>query len=338
MNTVTLPRVLCVDDEPQVLSGLERNLRRDCPVVTALGGEAALALLRKDRDFAVIISDMRMPGMDGAAFLSAARLLVPDAVRVLLTGQADLDAVIKAVNGGSISYYLKKPVEKDEVLRVIHNAFGLHREGVAHRQKLRTVMSASLHLVFDVLTREAPELWARVERVRSLANRLGLELGINDDYGLNVAAGLMALTENLDPALRAARAEAILGSDESLQGAAHALQEMWHNEASPSVMARVVRAAARIDELEGEPMPPLERERALAAAIEPRILEAWRKIPVAHANPVPVADLAPGMVLARALFSVAGRVMVPRGIEVTADALARIRREPVEEVALVRAA
>jgi CheY-like chemotaxis protein len=338
MSNVTLPRVLCVDDEPQVLSGLERNLRRDCPIVTAVGGEAALELLRKDRDFAVIISDMRMPGMDGAAFLSAARLMVPDAVRVLLTGQADLDAVIKAVNGGSISYYLKKPIEKDELLRVIHSAFGLHQESVASRQKLRKLLSASLQLIFDVVAHDAPETWARVERVRSLASQLGAELGFADEYGLTVAASLAALTETHEPATRAARAEALLGSDETLQGAAQTLQELWSKNPQPSAMARVVRAAARIDELEGEPMPPLERERALASAIEPRILEAWRKLPAPPATSLPVAELVPGMVLARSLFSVGGRVMVPRGVKVTLDALARIRREQVEDVVLVRAA
>ncbi len=338
MNESFIPRVLCVDDEPQVLSGLERNLRRDCPIVTAIGGHAALELLRRDRDFAVIISDMRMPGMDGAAFLSEARLLVPEAVRVLLTGEADLDAVIKAVNGGSISYYLKKPVAKEELLRVLHGAFGLHREGVAARHRVRKVLSASLHLVIDVLARELPETFARVERVRTLAGQLGSELQLGDDDGLTVAASLAALSENLAPDVRLAHAEELLGGDDTFHGALRTLQELWNKDPHPSVMARVVRAASRIDELAGEPMPDLERERALKEAIEPRLLEAWHKLPVGQTTSLPTGELAVGMVLARNLFTVSGRVAVPRGVKVTTEALARVRLEPVEDVALVFAA
>lgn len=68
----TRPRVLCVDDEQLVLDGLARTLRARFEVVTALGGEIALGILREQPPFAVIVSDMRMPGMDGVSFLSEA--------------------------------------------------------------------------------------------------------------------------------------------------------------------------------------------------------------------------------------------------------------------------
>ena len=96
-------RVLCVDDEPHVLEGLRDSLRRSFDVRVAESGSAGLALLEQDPDgYAVVLSDMRMPGMSGAAFLSQARRLAPNAVRVLLTGHADVEAAISAVNDGQL--------------------------------------------------------------------------------------------------------------------------------------------------------------------------------------------------------------------------------------------
>ncbi|MBV9949331.1 MAG: response regulator, partial [Myxococcales bacterium] len=105
----TKPRVLCVDDEPNVLEGLALSLRRGHDVVTAGGGEAGLEILGRDPTIAAVVSDMRMPGMDGATFLGKARALAPDATRVLLTGQTELDAAITAINEGRIFRFLTKP-------------------------------------------------------------------------------------------------------------------------------------------------------------------------------------------------------------------------------------
>src|SRR5581483_115303 len=92
------PAVLCVDDEPNVLASLAPHLRRRCRMLAATGGAAALEQLKAHPETAVIISDMRMPAMDGATFLTKAREVAPDATRLLLTGHADLNAAIAAVN------------------------------------------------------------------------------------------------------------------------------------------------------------------------------------------------------------------------------------------------
>src|SRR5689334_3893257 len=85
-------RILCVDDEPRVLDGMRRTLGMSFDVKTAEGGAQALALLGGGERFALTISDMRMPGMDGAAYLEAAADKDPDMVRMLLTGQSDMQA------------------------------------------------------------------------------------------------------------------------------------------------------------------------------------------------------------------------------------------------------
>ena len=122
-----IPKVLCVDDEPELLHSVSRSLRRGYLVTTATSGKEALEILRKDQSFAVIMSDMRMPGMDGAEFLAQARLLVPDAVRVLLTGFTEMAPVIHAINDGRIFRFLNKPIEKEQLLSVIDAAAAQHR-------------------------------------------------------------------------------------------------------------------------------------------------------------------------------------------------------------------
>jgi DNA-binding NtrC family response regulator len=85
-NTQMMERMLLVDDEPTVLSGLERTLHNEFEVTTAPNGEAGLAAMHEQAPFAVVISDMRMPGMNGAQFLTKMKALAPDTVRMLLTG------------------------------------------------------------------------------------------------------------------------------------------------------------------------------------------------------------------------------------------------------------
>lgn len=98
MSKAALPKVLFVDDEQQVLDAIAANLRRSVDVLTATGGAAGLELLKADPRIQVVVSDMRMPQMNGATFLTQARDVAPLVVRMLLTGQADLESAITAVN------------------------------------------------------------------------------------------------------------------------------------------------------------------------------------------------------------------------------------------------
>src|SRR5208282_5972980 len=95
-------RVLFVDDEPQVLEGIQRSLRKQVAIHTATSGAEGLRLLSEMGPFAVVVSDMRMPIMSGAQFLARVREQTPDTVRMILSGHADLAATIAAVNEGHI--------------------------------------------------------------------------------------------------------------------------------------------------------------------------------------------------------------------------------------------
>ena len=94
-------KILLVDDETSILDGYRRSLSRQFPMETALGGEQALKLAAENGPYAVVVSDMRMPGMDGVQLLSKIKALSPDTIRVMLTGNADMDTAVNAINEGS---------------------------------------------------------------------------------------------------------------------------------------------------------------------------------------------------------------------------------------------
>jgi CheY-like chemotaxis protein/DNA-binding MarR family transcriptional regulator len=118
--------VLCVDDEPRVLQGLRFNLEPRYRVSTAQSGAEALDLCGADRP-AVIISDLRMPGMDGTSFLGRVRDQAPATVRILLTGHADVDAAVAAVNQARVFRFLTKPCRTTMLLGILEEATAEHR-------------------------------------------------------------------------------------------------------------------------------------------------------------------------------------------------------------------
>ena len=117
-------KILLVDDEANILKSLRRLLAavENYSVITAQSGPEALATLNSEPDVAVIISDQRMPEMSGVAFLQEARQQVPDAIRILLTGYADQEATIAAINQGAVYRYLTKPWDNDLLLNTVADA------------------------------------------------------------------------------------------------------------------------------------------------------------------------------------------------------------------------
>ncbi|MBC7962648.1 MAG: response regulator [Steroidobacteraceae bacterium] len=116
-----LPTLLVVDDELEITESMADLFRHNYHVVTATSADEALELLRQ-QDVSVIISDQRMPGKTGSELLAEACLINPDAARIILTGYADLGAVIEAVNEGKIFFYLTKPWSSAELTTVVAKA------------------------------------------------------------------------------------------------------------------------------------------------------------------------------------------------------------------------
>ena len=127
--------VLLVDDEENILKALSRLLMdEDFDIETAPSGEAALQKLQTLDNVGLIVSDQRMPGMNGAEFLGRSQEFAPDAQRILLTGYSDINATIEAINRGGAGRYISKPWDDEDLLTAIRTALELYQHGVETRR------------------------------------------------------------------------------------------------------------------------------------------------------------------------------------------------------------
>jgi response regulator RpfG family c-di-GMP phosphodiesterase len=190
MSTDKRPSVLCVDDEARVVEGLKLHLRKDYEVHTALGGEEALQKLKELGGVAVVVSDMRMPGMDGAAFLKRVRSSYPDASRILLTGETGRDAAIRAINDGQIYRFLTKPCPPEELKAAVDAAVINHKLLNAERRLLQETVIGCIQALVDVLGIVNPIAFGRASRIKRLAMQLAASLGCTGYWQLEAAAML----------------------------------------------------------------------------------------------------------------------------------------------------
>lgn len=123
-------RVLVVDDEAPTGKAIGRILDRlGLEFTYAASGEEAIAAMEGGQSpFSLIISDQRMPGMQGTEFLSRAKEISPDTIRYLITGYSEMDTIINAVNRGAVQHYISKPWDRDELVKAIRNGISLYEQ------------------------------------------------------------------------------------------------------------------------------------------------------------------------------------------------------------------
>ncbi len=131
------PKILVVDDEPDNLDLLYRTFYREFKVLRAENGPAALDILAREGDVAVIISDQRMPYMSGTEFLSLTATQYPDIIRIILTGYTDVEDLVEAINSGKVFKYVTKPWDDDELKAVVRQAVDTHNVLKARTRELR---------------------------------------------------------------------------------------------------------------------------------------------------------------------------------------------------------
>ncbi|MGA2350941.1 MAG: response regulator [Terracidiphilus sp.] len=124
-------QILFVDDEQNVLDGIERLLHGEFTISKALDATQGLAAIELFGPYAIVVSDMRMPGVNGARFLARVHQLAPNTVTMLLTGYRDLDAAVVALNEGHIFRYLKKPCKKEDLVKAINLGLAQYRKALA---------------------------------------------------------------------------------------------------------------------------------------------------------------------------------------------------------------
>jgi GAF domain-containing protein len=134
------PKILVVDDEPDNLDLLYRTFHREFKVLRAESGPAALEILTREDEVAVIISDQRMPSMSGTEFLSLTATQYPDIIRIILTGYTDVGDLVEAINSGKVFKYVTKPWDDDELKGVVRQAVDTHNVLKARTQELRRTL------------------------------------------------------------------------------------------------------------------------------------------------------------------------------------------------------
>src|SRR5260221_11607169 len=183
-------KILCVDDEANVLQAYQRNLRKQFSIETALGGEPALALIASQGPYAVIVTDMQMPGMDGVEFLTRVRQKAPDTVRLMLTGNADQKTAVEAVNKGHVFQFLNKPCPPEMLAVALENAIKQHRLITAEREVLENTLNGSIKMLTEVLSSADPHSFGQGEILRNYMRTFAQSLQIAQTWDLELAAML----------------------------------------------------------------------------------------------------------------------------------------------------
>jgi response regulator RpfG family c-di-GMP phosphodiesterase len=356
-GTTMSEKILFVDDEQNVLDAYQRTLRKDFHIETALSGAEGLEALASRGPYAVIVSDMRMPVMDGVEFLARARQQASESVRIMLTGNADQQTAIDAVNEGSIFRFLTKPCAPETLAKVITAGLEQHRLVVAERELLEQTLSACIQTLTDLLSLINPTAFSCATRVRRLASQMAAVLKVENAWQVEIAAmlsqvGCVVIPEDI---LHRVNRGQPLNADE---------MKMMHS--NPQIGYDLIRQIPRLekvaeiiayqdklfngdgwprDDLRGDAIPLGSRILRLALDLdrltESRLgyLDALKKIrerngwydpDVVHALEmvlsediryesihVRIKDMSPEMILAEDIVSTKGLLLIPKGQEVT---------------------
>ena len=186
MNT----NVLLVDDDPNILQGFKRHLRKHFRVDTALGAKEALEVVAQHGPFAVIVSDMQMPEMNGIQLLHRVREMAPDTVRMMLTGNADQKTAMDAVNDGRIFRFLTKPCSPEHLRLALEAGVEQYRLVTAERELLCKTLSGSVSILTEVLSLVNPAAFGQATSVRRIVREMCKGLQLDNAWEIEVAAML----------------------------------------------------------------------------------------------------------------------------------------------------
>lgn len=186
-------RVLMVDDDRNLLNSFQRQLRKRINLETATSGADGVQAIRYDGPFAVVVSDMQMPGMNGVEFLSEVRKLSPDTVRIMLTGNANMETAIDAVNDGAIFRFLNKPVQTEQLYSIIYDGMRQYRLVAAEKVLLNKTLKGAVDLLADVLSVVNPVAFSQSSRIKQHVHAMVKSLSLQDSWHYDLAAMLCQL-------------------------------------------------------------------------------------------------------------------------------------------------
>ena len=357
-------RVLFVDDEPQVLEGIQRSLRKRVELQTAPNGIEALRLLAEEGPFAVVISDMRMPGMNGAQLLAKVREQEPDAVRMILSGQSDMQATIDAVNEGHIYRFLSKPCAADQLFQAIEDALKQHQLVTAEKVLLEHTLSGCVKMLIEILGMVSPAASGRASRIQRYTVALAAALQLADQWQWGLSAlvsqiGCVALPNELLSKVEAGQTltdeeRRLYESHPDVAGkllvAIPRLEEVaeivtaqfgplsfaeqpadlrgWDIRSTGRLLLRAALEFDRLTSSGARRGTAAETMRASKLGLPSSVIEALRSLtPVSQERVVRqmrLKDLSAGMILDEDLMSPKGIRLVPAGTEVTRSLIVRL--------------
>ena len=181
-------KILCVDDEESILRGFQLNLRKDFELHLASNGKEGLEVFEKEKGFALVLSDMRMPEMDGATMLSKIKEIDSEVVTVLLTGHTDFESAIAAVNEGNVFRMLSKPCPPETLIKVLKDGLDQHDLIVSKRVLLDQTLRGAVDALAQSLSTAKPLFFGRAQRVRRMAKEIGDIMQLTNTWRLDVAA------------------------------------------------------------------------------------------------------------------------------------------------------
>ncbi len=352
-------RILCVDDEVKVLRALRRQLHDTYDTVSAEGSMAALELFEAGEEFAVVLADMRMPGMDGAQLLEKIRRLSPGTVRIMLTGNADQDTAKRAVNQGRAFRFLSKPCDPEDLKEALRDGVEQYRLQVAERKLLEDTLNGSIKVLVEILSISDPHSFRHSIELKRLAGDLARELDAEEPWEVEVAATLAQLGAVTVPLEILAKVEAdaplkpkeqaifdgipaasarLIENIPRLEGVARIVELQGRDFVpdsadSPPLGSRILRVLRDMLELEDRGLP---RDQALASlangapGYDPAVLHTTFELlglspRSTQAINVMVDKLHPGHVLAAPLKTRAGQLILREGQTIGTVLLARLR-------------
>jgi response regulator RpfG family c-di-GMP phosphodiesterase len=180
-------KILLVDDDENILAAYKRVLRNEFQVFTSIDAPSALEILKVHNDFAVVVSDYNMPEMKGIEFLSLVKENQPNVVRILLTGNAELQMAIDAVNEGNIFRFLTKPCSNELLQNVIRGGVSQYKLITAEKELLEKTLKGSIKLLIDILAVTNPTVFNRAMQIREMAKKLLHRLNIQETWDMDIA-------------------------------------------------------------------------------------------------------------------------------------------------------
>lgn len=185
-----ISKVLFVDDEPDILIAYQRQAGKQYKIVTAEDGVQGLKVLQKQGPFAVVVSDYRMPRVDGVQLLAAAKDISPDTVRIMLTVYAESEVAINAVNEGHIFRFLTKPCSTRNLLQALEAGVEQYRLVTAERDLLEKTLSGSVKVLTEIIGLLSPLAFGRASRIKPYVSQIATWLELPDVWEFEVAAML----------------------------------------------------------------------------------------------------------------------------------------------------